>query len=291
MSDESRQLGLPKVEIAKTVHGLEMGVLSDGTSYLNGRSLARICGAAASTIINQSNRWMQGHRNNKLAHMLMEAGITGDIFIPTVENGAAIHAYPDHVCMVFLEYYAFESNSPNQQAMTNYRLLARAGLRAFVYNALGYSPTGVSTLWREFHDRLTLVSAPLGYFSVFKEIADFLIAALRGGLHINEQTVPDISVGMNWAKHWADSDLGSKYGPRQKFDHNYPEYFAQAASNPQPMWVYPVAALPDFRVWLQDAYVREKLPTYLQSKVKRGLLPASSAELLIAEVTAPQLTE
>lgn len=290
MSQEPNQLSLPKVEVEKTVDGLEMGILSDGTSYLNGRSLARICGVVPYSIINQSQNWQGGQRNGRLAQMLVAAGVTGDLYVPKQINGQDHYAYPDHVCMVFLEYYAFETAKPNPMALQNYRLLARAGLRAFVYNALGYSPNEPADIWREFHDRMTLVSAPAGHFSVFKEMSEFIIAAIRGGLHINERTIPDISVGIVWGKHWIDGDLENKYGQRVKFDHNYPEYFSQAASNPQPMWVYPVAALPEFRVWLQSTYVLQKFPAYLDKKVAKGVLPANSAELLLSQVTAPQLS-
>jgi hypothetical protein len=283
------QLTLPKVEIERSVNGLEMGVLSNGTSYLNGRSLARICGVAASAIIHQANRWSSGDRDHRLAQLMASAGVSGDLFIPIEREGKINHAYPDHICMVFLEYYAFEARTPNVDALRNFRLLARAGLRAFVYNALGYSPTGVPDQWRQFHDRVSLVSAPVGYFSIFKESSDFVVAAIRGGLTVDEKTVPDISIGLTWAKHWTDNELERQYGERRKFEHNYPEYFPQAASNPQPMWVYPVSSLPAFRVWLQTTYVAQKLPNYLDGKVRKGILPASVAELLLAEVTAPEL--
>lgn len=284
------QLVLPKVEIERSVSGLDMGVLSDGTAYLNGRSLAKICGAAPSAIIKQATAWDQGRRTHTLGKMLVSAGIEGDLYVEITEDGTVNHAYPDTVCMVFLEYYAFEARTEGVEALQNFRILARAGLRAFVYTALGYAPGGVPEIWREFHDRVTLVSSPVGFFSVFKESSDFLIAGIRGGLKMDQKTVPDISIGVTWGNHWRDQNLTSRHGERQKFDHNYPEYFAQAASNPQQMWVYPVAALPEFRIWLQTVYVREKLPNYLDTKVSKGVLPASAAELLLVEVTAPELT-
>ena len=70
---------------------------------------------------------------------------------------------------------------------------------------------------------------------------------------------------------------------------NYPDYFPQAKSNPQDMNVYPVAALPEFRVWLQTEYIPKKFPSYLKGKVKDGILPPSAAELLLSHALPPAL--
>lgn len=280
------------VSVSKEIDGLEMGVLSDGRSYFTGRSLARVCGVAPSTIINQGDRWLTGDRNNKLAQMLVAQGLDRESLFDTVQiAGKKVHAYPDDVCMVFLEYYAFETPAPSDQARQNFRKLAKAGLRLFVYHALGYDPAKqVPEKWRQFHDRMVLHATPAGYYSVFKECSEFVLAAIRGGLPSDEHTIPDISVGIGWAKRWESERLEERFGPRRKADHNYPDYFRQAASNPQPMSIYPIESLGEFRKWLMGTYVPEKFPTYLQAKVTKGVLPASTAELLLAEVTPKELT-
>ena len=51
--------------------------------------------------------------------------------------------------------------------------------------------------------------------------------------------VPDGSVGGVWANHWRDNDFNFKFGARMKWEHNYPDYFPQAKSNPQAAWCYP----------------------------------------------------
>ncbi|HVW28098.1 MAG TPA: hypothetical protein VHC69_22195 [Polyangiaceae bacterium] len=207
--------------------------------------------------------------------------------IYAVETSVPAHAYPESVVMSFLDYFAFEAQNPTETAQRNFRTLARAGLRVFVYSALGYDPQrAVPAPWREFHDRMLLASSPMGFFSVFKETADFVLNAIRAGLRVDQHTVPDISVGKAWGEYWKSKDLARSYGERQKHDHNYPDYFAQAASNPQEIWVYPLAALGEFRLWLQAEYVPEKFPRYLETKVARGLLPPSVAELLLAEASA-----
>jgi hypothetical protein len=50
------------------------------------------------------------------------------------------------------------------------------------------------------------------------------------------------------------------------------------------MWVYPISALGNFRTWLLQKYIPDHFPSYLESKVKKGALPASAAELLLAAV-------
>jgi hypothetical protein len=122
---------------------------------------------------------------------------------------------------------------------------------------------------------------------VFKEMSEFVITAIRGGLTVDDRSVPDISVGSHWGRYWDKNGLEAKHGERIKHDHNYPEYFPQAASNPQDIWVYPMGALGEFRIWLQEVYAPNHFPVYLQGQVKRGLLPASTAELLAIQALPP----
>lgn len=275
------------IDIVKEVDGIEMGVLKDGTAYLTGRGLARLCGVVPSAIIYQKDQWKAGHRTNKLAKTLVENGYNEpELFIADAEGAASSNPYSEAVCMTVLEYFAFEAQTKSPTAQKNFRTLARAGLRAFVYTALGYagpSAPAISQDWKHFHDRMMLVNSPLGYFSVFKEIAEFVIGSIRGGLPVDESNVPDISVGLTWGKHWTESDLEATFGPRIKHPHNFPEYFKQAPSNPQEIWVYPVLALGEFRMWLQSTYIPEKFPKYLLGKEKKNILPASTAEILIEQ--------
>jgi hypothetical protein len=269
----------------REVNGIEMGVLEDGTPYLTGRALSRLCGVAISTIIDQKNEWAGGRRDGKFAKLLASTGYSEDELAIGIgmDGGKRFDAYTERVVMAFVEYYALDVGRP--EALANYRTLARAGFRLFVYTQLGYDPAkSVPLQWREFHDRLALHNTPSGYFSVFKEMSDFVLAAIRNGLRVDHKTIPDISVGQAWSKYWADNKLEEKYGARAKHPHHYPDYFPQAESNPQPMNVYPVDALGDFRRWMDRTYIPEKFPNYLAGKVNKGMLPASTAELLLTAV-------
>src|SRR6185312_6921124 len=136
-----QQLVLKDVVASKTINGIEMGVLDDETAFLTGRSLARLCGVAYSTIIEGKDEWDGGDRTGRFHRLLASTGFDeSKLAHPVKGPGAGIAgdslAYPERVVMAFLEYYAFELN--RTEALGNYRLLGRAGFRLFVYSKLGY---------------------------------------------------------------------------------------------------------------------------------------------------------
>lgn len=284
------------VAVSREVDGLEMGVLSDGRAYLTGRALSRLTDTAYSTLIEQSQRWREGKRDNKLAQLLMSRGVNPDSLYVEVERpdviGGKVHAYTEEIAMTILEYYAYEAPKTKPKALENYRKLATASLRYFVYRAVGYDPDNrLPSDLRQFHARLTTHGVPHGFFSVFRELVEFMVVCMQRGLPCDHVTVPDISVGQAWSKHWVDSGLDGVHGTRTKHEHNYPDDFPQSKSNPQDIWIYPLAAVPAFREWMMKTYVPEKFPNYLRGKQKQGILPPSTVELLLAEVVAPALPE
>ena len=108
----------------------------------------------------------------------------------------------------------------------------------------------------------------------------------QAGLHIDSSFVPDISVGQHWSRHWIAKGCDNTFGQRIKFDHNYPEYFPQALSNPQESWCYPEEALGEFRRWFRETYVGEnKFKSYIEAKVKEKKLTVSFAQLAIGAYT------
>lgn len=289
----SSQVG---VSVSKEIDGLEMGVLLDGRAYLTGRALARLCGVQPSTIIQQSQRWLEGERGGKLAKLLLSRGLDPESLFVEVEKpdviGGKVHAYTDDIATAMLEYYAFEIPKPSDVALANYRRLTQAGLRVFVYRAIGYDPANkVPEQWKHFHDRLSTAVVPFGYFSVFREMSELVLLAIQRDFPFDAKTVPDISVGRIWSSYWVDNGLDAKYGPRTKGQYNFPDYFPQAAANPADVFIYPIDAVGEFRRWLGLEYLPKKFPKYVKDKVKAGALPASTAELLLAEVIPAQLPE
>ena len=147
---------------------------------------------------------------------------------------------------------------------------------------LGRDPT--DRVWKQFEDRVSLVfdNVPVGYWCVFREIADIFAALISRGVDPGTRMILDISVGSHWSKHWFAENLEAQFGPRLYFDHNYPDYFRQAFSNPQPASCYPDDALPTFRRWVRDVCIEQKMPAYLQSQVRQKKLPAQLANNALA---------
>lgn len=279
------------IEKQTEIHGIGMGVLSDGTPFLTQRGLARLCGvqnAHIGTISSEWNESPQKPRISRIKDLLQSRGVTLDsAHIPVTDGSVAAYAYPDSVCLAVLEYFAFDAGvNCKDEARKNYRLLAGKALHDFIYAQVGYDPANqLPGVWQQFHDRVSVAynAIPDGFFGVFKEIADIIVTLGLAGIHIDSSFVPDISVGQAWSKYWSDNNLDWKYGHRQKYPHSYPDYFPQAPSNPQPSWCYPEAALGDFRKWLRENYLKGgSFEKYLTGKVKKLELTASFAQLAIA---------
>ena len=276
------------------IDGIQMGVMPDGTAYVTGRGLAAMCGVVHSVIQDLANDWpteQSRPRGREIANILSDQGYSGPLHIPIEVNGSSHNAFPDIVCMAILEYYAFVANPSRVQATRNYRLLGRSSLKAFIYTQVGYDPTNrIPESWAKFHDRLSLNynTVPHGYFSIFKEMSDIIVSLIQGGLPVDEHTVPDGSVGIHWGKKWTDEAFDSVYGPRIKYEHNFPDNFPQAMSNPQHPWAYPEKALPDFRKWMREVYLPLKLPTYLKGQESKRALPPSISSLVL-ESLAPMM--
>lgn len=281
------------IDKEKEIDGVGMGVLSDGTPFLSGRGLARLCGVSSTRISEMAQAWATPSTNS-MAESVKRSLRVRDVlpehpYIAINQKGVAFHAYSDVVCIAVLEYYALDAESPTEQARNNFRVLAGKALHDFIYAQVGYDPAKhVPEIWRQFHDRISLTynAVPASYFCVFKEISDIIVHLGQNGLPIDEKFVPDISVGSHWSKHWEKAALNSQYGDRQKFKHNYPEYFPQSASNPQPAWCYPEMALGEFKRWLREDYIKGgKFQNYLTDQVKKNALPPSFAQLAVAAYT------
>ena len=282
------------VERQVEIDGIGMGVLSDGTPFLTGRGLARLCGITHAQIQRLSVEWIEEAgkpRVTAIKEILRKRGV--DVpespYVRIVQRSGSFFAYSDAVSLAILEYYAFDAAETQQDALKNFRLLAGTALRVFIYTQVGYDPkNAVPHVWKQFHDRVALTynSVPNGYFGIFKEMADMIVTLGQAGLHIDDKFVPDISVGTYWGRHWIESRLSEKFGERIKYEHNYPNYFPQSSSNPQEPWCYPDTALAEFRRWLREDYIGEgKFAKYIYSKVKQKELPASFAQLAIAAYT------
>lgn len=279
------------------VNSLGMGVLSDGTPFLTQRGLAVLCGVENAHIGTISSQWdeeLEKPRIRKIREIIESHGSA--IESPHIElkiGGRVIFGYREELCLAVLEYYAFEAGQFKQdEALKHYRLLAGRGLKEIIYQALGYSPEQkLDKRWQPYLDRVSQVhnAVPQGYFSIFREISEMVVTLGENGVFMDDGIIPDISVGKAWGARWSDQDLDGKFGERQKYVHNYPDYFPQSVSNPQHPWCYPDEALAYFRNWFQTEYVRGgKFQNYLESQARQSKITNDTAKLAI-EAYRPSL--
>lgn len=278
------------------IEGIQMGVLNNGTPYLTMRGLSRLCGVDSAAIVRLTTNWIeerQKPRGKKIDKILQQKGLKLTHLYWTVSNnGVDVRAYPDSVCMAILEYYAFEADQVDSAtALKNYRSLAENTLRRFIFLSVGIDPENPQRgAWQCFHERLQLnAQVPFGYYSVFSEMADLTLKMINGGFDFGPASVPDISVGIGWGKHWTNNNLTEKYGERTRHPHVYPDWFPQHKAGPVEAWVYPDDALGEFRRWMQQSYLPTKFPAYIESKAKAGAIPKVDVAKLLSQVKRPEL--
>lgn len=283
------------IEVEKTVEGMEMGVLQNGIPYLTQRGLASMSGAARATIFEITQEWEQtindpimdrGRISFFKSYLFKNGYEEPRLFIEISKKGSPHYAYPDIVCMAFLEYFAFEAQRTNETALTNYRRLSRFGLQQFIYKALDYRPVDP---WALHNSRLSILhdKVPVGYFSVFKESTGFIVDLINSGLTVNQHTIPDGSVGTTWGPYWSTNRLSDNFGDRVHYEHYYPAEFPQSASNPQRAWAYPEVAIPEFRRWFRGIYLPTKYPNYILRKA--SFLPGGKEEAKkLSEIYVPK---
>ena len=206
------QTVLPGLGVERSEPTEGMGVLSDGTPFLTQRGLAVFCGVQNAHIGTISREWTADPpRVVKIKEILAEDGLSlGLPHIRVMDGSREIFAYPADVCAAVIEYYAFLAPQTQPEAQVWFQRFARKSLRDFIYQSLGYKPSSATELiGQQFHDRVVLNhdSVPIGYFSVFKELADLIVTLIRAGAHVGPEFVPDISVGRLWADHWATNDF------------------------------------------------------------------------------------
>ncbi len=291
--------GTLRLVAEKDVGGIGMGVLSDGTPYLNQRGLAALCGVQNAHIGTISSQWSEAEPKPRISTIkgtLAKAGFASPAaaHIEISHGGRTHFCYPAEICLAVLEYYAFDAGANTQeQARDNFRLLAGSKLRELIYSQLGYDPTGRNAdQFKKWHDRISInhQSAPKGYFHVFNEAHTIIYELILAGADIGEKFVVDISIGQYWSRQWNQNTLCEQFGDPCKYPHRYPDDHPQSKSNPQESWCYPLAALGAFRSWLQDTYIEGgRFSNYLKGKVLRGELPPSVAQLAISTLLPPQI--
>lgn len=284
------------IQKEREVEGIGMGVLSDGTPYLNQRGLAALCGVQNAHIGTISSQWAEEDLKPRVKAVKRILAKLGHTFsrphIEVIHRGITHYCYPSDVCLAILEYYAFDAGANiSEKARDNFRLLAGSKLRDMIYSQVGYDPTGQNR-FAKWHERISLnyQSAPRGFFHVFNEAHTIVYEMIAAGAPVDEKTVIDISIGHHWSRYWDENNLSEVHGPRGKYPHRYPDDHPQSKSNPQESWCYPLGALGAYREWLQGEYIAGgKFRTYIGGKVAKGDIAPSFAELALDAIEQRQI--
>lgn len=282
----------------REVDSLGMGVLSDGTPYLNQRGLAALCGVKNAHIGTISSQWNENPEKPRI--LSIKSLLNEDGFecpdLPHIEvnhAGRTHYCYPVDVCLAVLQYYAFEAGSNCQpEARSNFRRLAGSKLTEEIYRQVGYNPNSeqnkAMVAW---HERIALnhKSSPDGYFCIFNEAHTVIYELIHAGVDVGPSIIPDLSIGIHWSKYWKDNRLEDQYGASGDYPHRYPDSHPQAKSNPQTAKCYPLAALGAYRGWLQETYVNGgKLGKYLKTKEK--ILPSGVVQRALEKIIPKSLS-
>ncbi|WP_437609612.1 hypothetical protein [Erwinia sp. V71] len=278
------------------IDGVQMGVLNDGSPFLTLRGLARLCAVDHAPLLRFTSNWQEERskpRGQIVDNILKKKGLDLQyLFTKGMIQGVESNIFSDSVCMAILEYYAFESGHAGREtALDNFRKLAGSQLRRFIYLSVGIDPDNPQRGALEcFHERLLMNDQiPLGYFSVFREMADLSLKMVKGNFDFGPSSIPDISVGSMWSKFWASNEFDERYGPRTKSPHVYPDWFPQHKAGPVDAWIYPDDALGAFRRWMQTEYIPNRLGDYLAKKASDGALSPAEALKIVEAVKRPEL--
>jgi hypothetical protein len=130
------------IERQTEIRGFGMGILSDGTPFLNQRGLARLCGVRNAHIGIISSTWNeepQKQRLKTIRAILSSSGVAlQEPHIRLRRGSRAVFAYPQTVCLAILEYYAFHAGARcRDEARNNLRALAGRALQEFICTQVG----------------------------------------------------------------------------------------------------------------------------------------------------------
>jgi hypothetical protein len=119
---------------------------SDGVSGMSVTALAQFCGVDKPAITQLLNQISDSDPlTNELKISLKP--LAGNEWRLLTNDPSGRVFIIDEVCHAVLEYYALEARKykGKQIAINNYRMIAKAGLRVFIWSQTGYSPVNASS--------------------------------------------------------------------------------------------------------------------------------------------------
>jgi len=213
----------------------ELGVAKNGTPYLTIFGLSLMIGVeidVLQSIILDSDKSNQNAITKSVREILVQYDYNSDLLYSIeIHNGVETITIPEVVCMATLEFFAFVSSQPLEQAKNSFRILTKKKFKDLVSSAILYE-------WVNSMQKLDLTFDNEGYFNVIKEIAR---ATLNFNVlnEIQFQVIED-----SWHDYWKINNLSAIYG----------EQIINTDITGKDTTEYPIAVLGVFRGWL----VKEK---------------------------------
>lgn len=212
--------------------GIELGVFNDGTPFASARGLAALCGVTPKTITDVGEYVSideDKFRAGKIASLLLQYGFQGERLYENLRyKGNSVNAYPEPVCMAFLEYYAYEAGQRcTEKAKDVARALMRKSFKDFVHELVGYKETKRTSFSDyvisriSYHHDVEEMPLPDGYFCLFDKMIELLQKFdLRIDYILRDQWFdvrkgdnrflePDISLGLRFSAFFT-SDYNEK---------------------------------------------------------------------------------
>jgi len=175
---------------------------------------------------------------------------------------------PDESCQAIAEYYAFDAREYDGKpvAKTNFRAIAKAGMRVFIWSRTGFVPEPL---------RQNLRSHTSTYIERLENmrdhtVNDFLWTTFREGAEVlllveKELRVPvdqmdlcDGSIGRHWSIYRDDKAWRKAPG---SYTHNFRDHRKSPECK-----AYHLEELSHFKKWLRESYIPHHLPQYLADK-------------------------
>lgn len=290
--------------------GLEVGVYADDSTFISQRALARLCGVTHPSISKALESGYLSLLSRAETPIIIEESATakavtwvdllarhghrtGDPLYDVITiSGQTVHAVREAAYRSLISWYAAHSPRRTQEAALALAVFLGGGSRLYIYGLTGHTPAHrpltatEQTLRIVKQRREETPGAPFGYFHVFGELTDCSIRLVDAGAPYDAHSVPDVSVGQGFKSKWWDPrGLEGLYGRPLRVRFHYPYDWPQAKAG----WIYvagyPLAALGEFRMFLNECYFQGPYQAYVMMKRRKGTITEAAAQHLLAAVS------
>ncbi len=178
---------------------------------------------------------------------------------------------PDEVCYAIAEYYVFEARQYNgkQIATTNFRSIAKAGMRVFIWSRTGFIPPAFrqpevqpipnTSVYIRRLENMRDHKVDYNLWTTFREGAEVLLFVERKlRVLVEQMDLCDGSIGIHWRNYRRDKSWIDVTG---NYIHKFKDQRGSRECN-----AYRMTELPYFRQWLQESYYPTHLSQYLVDK-------------------------